>query len=275
MRTTLDLEELNGYAFCPEFERRRKGDPDAGLSPAEAKYRRTLRKLLVRFYTELADDNLLKESVLRRMWSTMWEIPIAGFQNRSFKKGAAATFNGMLTDDERMILRGVKVINGLAGRQMNKKIAPVIVDEPFSLVLDGITIVGRFDLVFEDEAGHFWIVDWTQEHARFDPKYSFKHTLLAEGFRQQTGRNAGVLVDYLLTLGNLVEGAPRDAGETALQVQEAATIALAIVEDLNFRRIGKWCGSCRYKPDCFGTKHVQSRQTRNRPRKRSLPPTVE
>jgi hypothetical protein len=272
MRTTIDLTELVTYSYCPERERRRRFDPNAGLSPLEVKYRSNLRKVLVAFYTEMADGRVMTEAELRRRWSTLWEVPISSLTTRAFAKRSASTLNSLMTDDERMIMRGTKAINKLAERRMNSSISVLVVDEPFSLTVDGLTITGRHDLVFEDHRGQRWIVDWTDQDVKIEPKYYLKHTLLSEGFHRQYGQPAGVLIDYLLTLGDYIEPSVRHPYIQQEQLKEAGALAASVSHQHIYRRIGSWCGKCPYKSACLGVKKdVPPKRPPGRPRKHPLP----
>lgn len=270
MRTTVDLDELAVYRDCPERERRRKLDPQAGIAPIEKQYQDRMRGLLVRFYGELLSGNVPTEAELRRSWSRMWEIP-AGMTTRTFNKANASFLNAILSNEERMLARGAAAINQFLARPMHQSIVPVMVDEPFSIQAGKILITGRFDLVFEDKRHNYWIVDWTSQPGRYDTRYDLKHAVLANSFEQKTGRKAGILIDYIRTLGDYIEPSKRTEDEQSKQVLEAVSIAEALAANIHYRRMGPHCQQCPFQASCIGVKVVQAKRPRGRPRTRPVP----
>lgn len=264
--TTVALDDLLGYRRCPEqLFRLRDGNPKA--NPNEVLYTARLRTLLVRFYGELMGQRLMTEKEVRRSWSTMWQIPV-GLFNRTYNTNNASMVNALMTEEEKLLLRGAGVINTfLNNRGLHERISPVIVDEPFSLTLDGITVTGRYDLIFEDRSHHYTIVDWTGEPGRYEHRFDLRYAVMLAAFTQKTGHKASMMIDYIRTMGNYLEKSERTPQELLLQVAEATQIAHALSQDLRYRRPGEDCKSCPFQASCVGVSVVQAKRAGGRPRK--------
>jgi hypothetical protein len=259
----IELRELRDYQLCPEKERRRKLEPTRD-SP-DKQYQNRIRTLLIRYYGELLGGVHLGEKELRRSWSTMWEIPV-GMVSRSMDKSHSSLVSAAMTPEERMILRGADVIHHLVNRTMHVNMNPVIVDEPFSLKVGELTLLGHYDLVFEDARKQFWIVDWTDMPGKYEISLDRRHAVMIEAFRQRTGRMSGVLVDYIRTAGDFVELSGRTTDELARQVEEAHQMAIGLSLDLQYRSIGTHCRECPYKFSCIGVNTIEAKGPRGRPR---------
>ena len=258
MRSSIDIEEVVTYAACPERERFRKlADSESEL---EKKYKQCVRTILVRYYGELMDGHAMTYNELRRMWSTYWDIPV-NLMNRKVRKDHRSFLNAAMTDEEMMMLKGVKLLEAMSSRRINQEMIPLMVDEPYSLQFDGVSIEGKFDLVFTYPNKNLWISEWSKV-PKTDPKYNLKHAVLMEAFKRTTGKTpTGVLVDYIQVSGDLTFPSYRTPEELAVQVREASQIAKSIQFELYYRRIGAHCRTeCPYVNECLGESSIESKK---------------
>ena len=276
MRNSVDLSEIKTARICLEKEFRRKAEPNFGIAPIEVAYLEKFRNLLIRFYTELAGGILLTESDLRRAWSTMWDIPVvtARIYDPQNNSHTANVVNRMMTDDERLCLRGASSINKFMARTLHQKIIPVVVDEPFDIVFGDIRVTGRFDLIYQDKGGRYVIVDWTDEPVRYDVKYDLRHAILIRVFQQRFGQPSTVLVDYIRTRNehkDMLELSTRSEDRLKSQLLEVNSLVQVLSKGFRYKSIDDHCKSCVYKNPCLGETIVTSKRPKSRPGKRLIP----
>lgn len=267
MRTVISVGELDTFRQCPERERRRKLDTPG--TQIERDYRSRMRTLLVRYYAEMLEGNLLTEAQVRRLWSTLWEVSIQ--TTRQFEKHNASFLNAMMSPEEKMLLRGATVINKITSRRLNGQIRPVVVDEAFSLERGSFTLAGTYDLVFVDRAGTYVIVDWTEWMVKDEKPFELRYAVMLEAFKQTFAHDATILTDYILTLGDYLVPSPRSVGETSRQVDEAFQIARALSLETSYRIVGDHCRQCPYRGPCIGGKLELVKRPPGRPRKQLTP----
>jgi CRISPR/Cas system-associated exonuclease Cas4 (RecB family) len=205
----------------------------------------------------------------------MWnDIPMDdGIKPRSFSKGTSSDLNALMTDPERLLVRGAGVLHKFSERLMHDGIQPVIVDEPFSIELDGITIEGKFDVVFEDRDHRYWIIDWSNKELRYDHQYDRRLAILLAAFSTTTGKvAAGVIVDYIMTFGDFYDFSVRTVDALKDQVLDVTQVAKAITQNIVYKDVGPNCKSCPYKNSCVGIRIVQQKRPVGRPRRRANVP---
>jgi hypothetical protein len=259
------IEDLELYRRCPERYRRAQADPLKGLSTLEYQYRQNMRKLLVRFYTNLAEGRVTSEAELRRSWSTLWRTS-PKLETREWDFHTASIVNATMTAEERMVLRGTKSLHRIVERAGTKKIIPQIVDEPYSLTLDsGLVVTGQWDLIYKDSKGAFWLTHWSDAEVKQDTRFALFYPVAALAFEQRYGARPGLLVDYILGIGDYVDPVKRTEKENQLQLSEVAGLAEAFSKELYWRSVGLDCNSCPYKAACLGVTVVQNKRVVRHP----------
>ena len=258
MRSAISVEEITTYAACPERERRRRLEPDV-LPPMEKRYRSAVRTVLTRYYTELMGGNRMSYNEIRRLWSTFWDVPVT-LISRDVTKNHKSFLQSHFTDEELMLARGIKLLNAMRDRRINGEMDVLIVDEPWTVEFDGVTIEGTFDLVAKYPKGNVWIIEWATSQ-REDYRYNLRHALKLQAYKNMTGKYAtGLLVDLIGVSVDQLISSLRIEEELKRQVREAADIARAIQYELYHRVIGPHCrAQCPYVDSCIGVDKIVSK----------------
>lgn len=260
MRSSFHIDEITNYVKCPERERRRK--LEIALPTDEDRYKECVRKILVRYHTELLGGHKMSYSELRRMWGTFWKIPTT-LIDRRLRKDTASELNAMLTPQESLLLRGVRFLQILAAQDPAKLLYVSMVNEPYSLDFGDITIEGTFDVVYRYKHGHDWIVDWVQDYLvpNIDKVHDLRHSVMMAAYIQKTNTiPTGIMCDFSPQGFDALRQVFRNnKTEFQTQIQEAVSIARALQLEIHYRSIGPGCNKCPYIKSCLGVTSVKSR----------------
>lgn len=195
MTTELTIQQIYDYMNCPYRYKLKYIDKIEGKESKKTMYSKAIHKSIYFYYYTLMNNRRPSGNEMKNKWSNMWkEAKEGGIDVTKFlleeRPPIGVTGERYRDRADKYSIQGYEAIHLFQTKIKDENIIPIAVDYPYRVIIEGIPLVGNFEVVQEkvEESGKRFmeIIDFktsTSAPSNFDLHHDLSITASSYAFR--------------------------------------------------------------------------------------------